>query len=66
LNQSLAVEEQSGWNAMQSSVERNAIAHQRGAKSGAESLVLCFLPKTVLQNVAWHFLKAPNLVPTQA
>jgi hypothetical protein len=39
---------------------------QKRAKSGAESLVLYFLPKIVLQNVAWHFLRAPNLVPTQA
>jgi hypothetical protein len=39
---------------------------QKRAKSGAESLVLYFLPKIVLQNVAWHFLKAPNLVHSQA
>ena len=39
---------------------------QKRAKSGAESLVLYFLPKIVLQNVAWHFLKAPNLIHSQA
>ncbi|TXD71904.1 transposase [Aequorivita antarctica] len=39
---------------------------QKRTKSGAEYLVLFFSPKTLLQNVAWLFLKAPNLAHFQA
>jgi transposase len=39
---------------------------QKRTKSGAGCLVLFFSPKTLLQNVAWLFLKAPNLAHCQA
>jgi transposase len=39
---------------------------QKRTKSGAEYLVLFFSPKTLLQNVAWLILKAPNLAHSQA
>ncbi|KXN98914.1 hypothetical protein LS48_07375 [Aequorivita aquimaris] len=43
---------------MQSSEERNAIAHQRGAKSGAESLVLCFFAKNSAPECSMAFFKS--------